>query len=132
MTHSLPIRIYWEDTDAAGIVYYANYLKFAERGRTEALRAAGFEQQKLRQQFGIVFVVRRCEIDYLRPARLDDALTVESCLQPPNKARMTMVQRILRGDTLLAELTVTLVCVNEDGVPTRVPDQVKNALETIE
>src|SRR6266487_2207381 len=77
MTHSMPLRVYYEDTDAAGIVYYANYLKFAERGRTEMMRALGFAHSSIRAETGTVFTVRRLSADYRSPARLDDALTVD-------------------------------------------------------
>lgn len=122
MTTSLSIRIYWEDTDAGGIVYYANYLKFAERARTEALRALGLEQQKLREEHGILMVVARCEIDYKRPAKLDDLLTVETRLQEPPKLRMRMRQTIRREAEILAEITVFLACVNAAGRPTPWPE----------
>lgn len=117
-----PIRVYWEDTDAAGIVYYANYLKFAERARTETLRQIGVEQQAFREQTGLAFVVRRCEIDYHAPARLDDLLTVQTELQEIGKVRMTMQQRIYRDEALLAKLTVKLGCVDRQGRPAPWPE----------
>jgi acyl-CoA thioester hydrolase len=115
------IRVYWEDTDAGGIVYYANYLKFAERARTEWLRILGFEQQTLREQQQILIVVKRAEVEYLRPARLDDLLTIDTQLQEHTKLRMTMRQNILRGEEKLAEVMVELVCVNLQGKPTPLP-----------
>lgn len=131
MPHLHDLRVYWEDTDAGGIVYYANYLKFAERARSEALRKAGYGQQQLRDEQGIAFVVRRCEIDYHKAARLDDVLRVESCLQAVGKARMTMTQRILREGVTLASLNVTLACVDKTGRPVRIPDAIGKALQII-
>lgn len=126
-----PIRVYWEDTDAGGIVYYANYLKFAERARTEALRALGIEQQALREQHGLAVVVRRCEIDYLKPARLDDLLTVETRLQDLSRLRMTMYQYIRRDTEILAEVKVFLICINMLRKPVRWPDFLQKKLKML-
>src|ERR1700727_2691665 len=93
--HLTTFRVYYEDTDAAGIVYYANYLKFAERARTEWLRESGFSQSQLTAQEGIFIMVRRCSIDFLAPARLDDLLEVETHLKDCGKVRMTMQQSIV-------------------------------------
>ena len=106
-----PVRVYWEDTDAGGVVYYANYLKFMERARTEWLRNLGFEQQALRDTHGIVFVVRRVEIDYLAPARLDDLLTLTTCLSTTTRTCLTVTQEIA-ADTPLTQARVQLVCVD--------------------
>lgn len=112
----IPFRIYYEDTDAAGIVYYANYLKFAERARTEWLRHLGLEQQELLETKGVGFVVTHLDIRYRRPAKLDDILWIETRLQHRSKVRMSMRQ-ILRTDTsVCAELTVEIACVaKKDG-----------------
>ena len=93
-SHSFPIRVYYEDTDAGGVVYYANYLKFAERARTEWLRAVGLHQSELARDDGVLFMVRRCTMDFLASARLDDALRVQSHLKEMGKVRMTMQQSI--------------------------------------
>ena len=95
------MRVYWEDTDAGGVVYYANYLNFMERARSEWLRAQGFEQDVLRDEQGVVFVVRRVEVDYLSPARFNDALDVSVSLHHLGQARLTVDQTITRGDTRL-------------------------------
>jgi acyl-CoA thioester hydrolase len=95
MAFEFPIRIYWEDTDAGGIVFYANYLKFMERGRTEWLRSLGLEQQRLREQVGGMFVVSEATIKYLQPARLDDELIVTAELQDAGRASMQITQRVL-------------------------------------
>lgn len=118
--HEFPIRVYYEDTDLAGIVYYANYLKFIERARSEWLRDLGIDQVALQQQ-GLVFVVRRVEADYLSPARFDDALGVHSSLHDLGSARIIMCQKVRRGDKLLFSAVVTLVCINQTGRPQRIP-----------
>ena len=125
------LRIYWEDTDAGGIVYYANYLKFAERARTELLRGLALEQQALKSTHGIMIVVRRAEINYRKPAMLDDLLFIDTQLQVLTKLRMTMRQTIRRGDEILAEVVVMLVCVNLTGKPTALPKHVHSAFESL-
>jgi acyl-CoA thioester hydrolase len=126
--HRFPVRVYYEDTDLAGVVYYANYLKFLERGRTEALRALGVDQTRLRDEAGVVFVVTRVEIDYRRPARFDDLLTVETALAEARGASVAMAQRVLRGEAVLAEATVRLACMSRTGRPARLPEAVRRAL----
>jgi acyl-CoA thioester hydrolase len=108
---TLPIRIYYEDTDAGGVVYYANYLKYFERARTEMLRQAGIHQQDLAHQHDTAFVVRRCTIDYHYPARLDDALMVMSTITKLGKARIVFEQRLVRGDTVLCHASVVIACL---------------------
>lgn len=125
------IRVYWEDTDAGGIVYYANYLKFAERARTEWLRTLGFEQQGLRDSHQVLIVVKRAEVDYLRPAKLDDLLTIDTQLQEQSKLRMTMRQIIMRGEETLAKVLVELVCVNIHGRPTPFPESLSSAFAVL-
>ena len=107
-----PVRVYWEDTDAGGVVYYANYLKFMERARSEWLRARGFEQDVLRDEAGIVFVVRRVEIDYLSPARFNDQLDVSVALHDVRRASLRVLQELMHGATRLAKAEVTLACVD--------------------
>lgn len=126
---SLAIRVYWEDTDAGGIVFYANYLKFFERARTEWLRAAGVGQHALREETGVMFVVTATQLRYLSPARLDDLLTVTVEPLPAGKASLVVRQRALRGDTLLAEGEIRIGCVRaEDLKPQRLPDAVVAAI----
>ena len=122
------LRVYYEDTDAGGIVYYANYLKFAERARTEALLAVGLSQTALRQQHGILFVVREVSVRYLAPARLEDQLVVTTCADVATRARIEMTQDVLRDGVLLAKCRVSLACVRPDGRPVRVPAEVAEAL----
>ena len=124
-----PVRVYWEDTDAGGVVYYANYLKFMERARSEWLRALGFEQDVLRDEAGVVFVVRRVEIDYLSPARFNEQLEVSVRLHEMGRASLSVRQELMRGSTLLAEAVVTLACV--DAVrfkPVKIPEPLLQAL----
>jgi acyl-CoA thioester hydrolase len=121
--------VYWEDTDAGGVVYYANYLKFMERARSEWLRARGFEQDVLRDEAGVVFVVRRVEIDYLSPARFNDQLDVSVGLHEVGRASLGVRQELMRGSTRLARAEVTLACV--DAVrfkPVKMPATILQAL----
>lgn len=126
MTVQLPfrydLRVYYEDTDAGGIVYHSNYLNFAERARTEWLRELGFNQIEIRADTGCFIVVRRASVDYKRPARLDDALRVECALQNLQGSRMTLRQRVIRAEEMLAEVIVELVCVGENLRPAPWPD----------
>ena len=129
MSFEFPVRVYWEDTDAGGIVFYANYLKFFERARTEWLRAAGVEQHQLREETGIIFVVTETRLRYTAPARLDDLLTVTVEPQPAGRASLVLRQRALRGDTLLADGEIRIGCVRaEDLKPQRLPDAVVAAI----
>ena len=124
-----PVRVYWEDTDAGGVVYYANYLRFMERARSEWLRASGFEQDVLRDEAGVVFVVRRVTIDYLSPARFNDQLDVSVGLHEVGRASLGVRQELMRGSTRLARGGVTLACV--DAVrfkPVKIPATILHAL----
>ena len=124
MPYTLPIRVYYEDTDMAGIVYYANYLKFIERGRSEWVREIGMDQHEMKAD-GIVFAVRRVECDYLGSAILDDLLTVETEVANVTAARLVMEQRVKRGDEVLFHAMVTVVCMNETGQPVRLPANIR-------
>lgn len=128
MTARFGLRVYYEDTDLAGIVYYANYLRFLERGRTEALIALGIDQRRLRAEQGIVFAVRHLEIDYLSPARLQDDLTVTTALRALGGSRVVLAQDVQRGPDILVRAVVTVVCIGADGRPRRVPEAVRAAL----
>ena len=126
--HSFPLRVYYEDTDLAGIVYYANYLKFIERARSEWVRGLGIDQAQLREKQGLVFAVRRVEADYLRPAVFDDLLTVQTTLADHSGARLVLDQAVLRGEETLFTARVTLVCLTAAGMPTRFPAALRAAL----
>jgi acyl-CoA thioester hydrolase len=128
MTHIHAVRVYYEDTDLAGIVYYANYLKFIERARTEWVSSLGVDQIALKARDGIVFAVRRVEADYLRPAKFADDLVVETTLQALGGARIVLEQVILRGGERLFASVVTLVCLGEDGHAARIPAVVRARL----
>ncbi|MFM2390417.1 MAG: hypothetical protein RLZZ437_1972 [Pseudomonadota bacterium] len=128
MPHTHPIRIYYEDTDLAGIVYYANYLRFIERARTEWVRACGVDQVALRADEGIVFAVRRVEADYLAPAHFDDVLEVRTALGELGGARISLTQDIWRGDQRLFASVVTLVAIGRDGRPVRLPAALRQHL----
>ena len=127
--HVFPVRVYYEDTDAGGIVYYVNYLKFAERARTEMLRLLGHEQFDLLAEQGIGFTVRSCRADYLAPARLDDALEVRTTLIDIGGASMRLRQRIVREGALLCDLRFRLAVMNRAGRPARMPQPIRDALE---
>jgi acyl-CoA thioester hydrolase len=129
MTHRFPVRVYYEDTDLAGIVYYANYLKFIERARTEWVRGLGVDQGRLRAEAGIVFAVRRVEADYLSPARFDDLLEVETEVLGTTAARVVLSQRVLRDGTLLFASRVTIVALTETGRPARLPAEFRRVLD---
>ena len=127
-THRMPIRIYYEDTDAGKIVYYANYLKFAERGRTEMLRDAGFDHQTLLRDHQFGFAVRKCAADYRKPAVLDDKVEILTRITKVTGARIEMAQEIKRDGDLLVTVDVTLACLGAAGRGIRMPEQIFAAL----
>jgi len=120
-THKISFRVYYEDTDVGGIVYHPNYLKFAERARTEWLRELGFEQSHLMEKEGIAFIVSQLTIIFHAPAKLDDLLTIETSCKDVRKVALTMEQKIKCDHKLLATLSVTIVCINEKGKPAPLP-----------
>jgi acyl-CoA thioester hydrolase len=126
--HLWPIRVYYEDTDLAGIVYYANYLKFIERARTEWVASLGIDQAALKRRDGMVFAVRRIEADYLRPAKFGDDLVVETTLQSLGGARIVLDQVVTRGGERIFASVVTLVCLGDDGHAARLPAEVRAKL----
>ncbi len=116
------VRVYYEDTDAAGVVYYANYLKYFERARTEWLRSLGFEQTSLAHDYNVIFVVRALDIEYLRPAHFDDELTVELEIVEPPRASIVFKQAVKRRNETLANANVRVTCVNTQTFkPVRIP-----------
>ena len=120
---ALPVRVYYEDTDAGGIVYYANYLRFAERARTEYIRAFGCAQSEALEEEKCGFTVRHVEIDYKKPAKLDDELVITCELQEAKGAAAVMHQEVLRGDEVLATIEVKVAYVNLEKLrPVRIPD----------
>lgn len=124
-----PVRVYYEDTDAGGIVYHANYLRFAERARSEMLRRLGIEQGEMRARDGVMFAVRRCETDFLAPAKLDDDLVVETRLVGLGGATMDIHQDVRLNDRELVRLKLLIACVGPSGRPARIPKPIRAAIE---
>ena len=129
--HVLALRIHWEDTDAAGMVYYANYLRFTERARSNMLRWAGIGQTDLLERDGILLAVRNCELEYLRSARLDDEIEVHTTVTGVAGATVSADQIIKRGGADLVLSRVRLACISRDGRPRRLPPDVRRALATL-
>jgi acyl-CoA thioester hydrolase len=123
-------RVYWEDTDAGGIVYYANYLRFFERARTEWLRSLGIQQQQMRERDGTMFIVSQTALQYHRPARLDDLLEVTVGLRHAARASLQLEQKALRGTELLAEGTIRIACVEAPTLRLkRIPEEILQLLQ---
>ncbi len=130
MKHTIDVSVYYEDTDAGGIVYHANYLKFAERGRTEFLRHTGFQNSDVHNTVGVMFVVRHIDIDYLKPAMLDDFLKLDTTISELKNSSFIMHQSVRRGDEVIADMKVVLVCVGTDTYkPARLPQEIKDAFQ---
>ena len=122
LEHRLPVRVYYEDTDAGGIVYHASYIRFAERGRTEFVRMLGLDQGAYREETGLGFAVRSMTVDYLKPALLDDALEVLTEIQSTRGASVEFLQTVLRNGEALTRMTVRVACLNKAGRPVRLPN----------
>jgi len=126
---ALPVRVYFQDTDAGGVVYHASYVNFMERARTEWLRTHGYSNAGLMKEFGVVFVVRSLKLDYLKPALLDDLLSVTAQIKEIGRSRLNLLQSVLRGNELLTEAEVHLVCVSLQGFkPVSVPEALRGRL----
>ena len=128
-SHMFPLRVYYEDTDAAGMVYHANYLRFAERARTEMLRSVGLNHSGMMAAEGVVFAVRHCTADYLAPARLDDRLEVVTRITGLRGASLGMEQRVRRDGTDLVRMFLKLACMTLSGRPSRIPRTLRTDLE---
>tara|TARA_B100000989_G_C19296334_1_gene366540 strand:- start:152 stop:559 length:408 start_codon:yes stop_codon:yes gene_type:complete len=130
MTNSFKynLKIYYEDTDAGGVVYYANYLKFLERARSEAIYELGFSNTELKKKFGILIIVKSCNIDYKKPAVFEDKLSIISTIIEITKTSFVMRQNIKRNEELIAVADIRLVSVNSNGKPTKIPDNFKNSI----
>jgi acyl-CoA thioester hydrolase len=127
---SLALRVYYQDTDSGGVVFHGNYLNFFERARTEWLRHLGFDVRELEARDGVLFIVRELRVNYLRPAQVDDLLTVTAEIAHLGRAQFTLAQHVWRGEDMLVQGTVNLACVTADGLkPARVPQRVHAALE---
>jgi acyl-CoA thioester hydrolase len=121
-THN--VKVYYEDTDAGGVVYYANYLKYLERARTEALLSIGFGNNKIKEKFKSLIIVKSCNIEYKKPAHLEDELTVRSFVKSITKTSFFMNQIITRGEITIVESQVHLVFINNNGKPVKIPDEI--------
>lgn len=131
MKHSIDIRVYYEDTDAGGIVYHAQYLNFAERGRTEFLRNIGFQCSDVHNDLGLIFVVRKIEIDYLKTAHLDDLLQLETTIFEIKNSSFIMHQRTVRDGEVIADMEVVIVSVDtKEYKPVRLPKNIKEAFQS--
>ena len=119
------LKIYYEDTDAGGVVYYANYLKFLERARSEAIYELGFSNTELKKTFGILIIVKSCNIEYIKPALLEDNLTIISNINKIKITSLIMKQDIKRNKDLIASANIHLVFVNSEGKPTKIPNNLK-------
>ena len=118
------IKVYYEDTDSGGVVYYANYLKFFERARTEALYSIGYSNRKIKDDFKSLIIVKSCNVEYRKPARLEDELVIRSFVKSITKTSFFMNQIVSRGDDIIAEAQVHLVFVNQKGKPLKIPDKI--------
>ena len=132
VVHDFPVRIYYDDTDAGGVVYHANYLKLCERARTESLRTMGFENTKIREEHGAIIVVKSLEAEYLSPSKLDDLLTIQSRVLSVKNTSFVMEQKAIRNNICIFSMNIVLVFVKagekSSGRPTKIPDDVKVAL----
>jgi acyl-CoA thioester hydrolase len=129
--HVFPVRVYYEDTDAAGIVYHANYLRFAERARSEMMRLLGVEHSRLMERDGVAFAVSRCEVDFHKPARLDDVLEVHTRVTELKRASLAAEQVIKRGGAVIARLLLRIAVIDRAGRPVRLPAELRNALTNL-
>ncbi len=126
MKHNIDFRVYYEDTDAGGIMYHASFIRFCERGRTEFLRDLELSCSFLDEEHGILFVIRHLEADYFKSAKLDDLLTVETGIKELKNSSFIMEQSIFCQDSVLFSMTVTVVCVDKAGKPVRVPEMIRD------
>ena len=122
--HSIDYRVYYEDTDAQGVVYYANYLKFLERARTEALFSIGYSNNKIQEEFKSLIIVKSCNIEYKKSAYLEDELTIRSFVKSITKTSFFMNQIITRNNEVIVEAQIHLVFINKDGKPKKIPEQI--------
>tara|TARA_B100000131_G_C17847615_1_gene504539 strand:+ start:165 stop:557 length:393 start_codon:yes stop_codon:yes gene_type:complete len=121
-------KVYYEDTDSGGVVYYANYLKFLERARTDAISSLDFSNNKLIEKFGIFIIVKSCNLNFLRPAKLEDNLDIISKVIEVKNVSIKMKQNIFVNDSMIVEAEILLASVNNEGKPSKLPDEFKNEL----
>ena len=127
--HTCEYRVYYEDTDAGGIMYHANYINWCERGRSEYLRDIGLQSSTIFEDTGVLFVVRHLEADYLKPAKLDQLLRVETGLKEMKNSSFILNQSIFCQDSVLFSMTVTIVCIDGNARPVRIPDTVRTKIQ---
>ena len=123
------IKVYYEDTDAGGVIYYANYLKFLERARSEAIADIGLSNQKIKKDFGLLIIVKSCNIDFKKSAYLEDLLKIKSSITSFSKTSLSMKQIIFKGDYIIVNAKVHLVFINEKGKPNRIPEEIITKLK---
>ena len=128
MTHEFQCRVYYEDTDLAGIVYYANYLKFIERARSTIVREAGIDQNAMKEEQGLVFAVYKVDATFHRPAKLDDVLTIATKVQQSGGAKLVFQQDVIRNDETLFSSFITVICMSTGGRPVRLPAEIRAKL----
>ena len=122
------VKVYYEDTDSGGVVYYSNYLKFLERARTEMINSFGLSNKKLLEEHKTLVIVRSCNIDYLSPSKLEDTLQIYSSIESFNKASFVIIQNIKKDDNLIVKAKLKLVTVNQEGKPTKIPSVLEKKL----
>ena len=115
------VKVYYEDTDSGGVVYYANYLKFLERARTEMLETVGLSNKKLLEEYNTLIIVKSCNIEYVSPAKLEDKIQIYSSIESLGKASFVVIQNINKDDNLIAKAKLKLVTVNQEGKPVKIP-----------
>ena len=122
------VKVYYEDTDSGGVVYYSNYLKFLERARTEMLETVGLSNKKLLEEYNTLIIVKSCNIEYVSPAKLEDKIQIYSSIESFNKASFVIIQNIKKGDNLIVKAKLKLVTVNQEGKPIKIPSVLQNKL----
>ena len=122
------VKVYYEDTDSGGVVYYSNYLKFLERARTEMINSIGLSNKKLLEEHKTLIIVKSCNVEYLSPSKLEDRLQIYSSIESINKASFVMIQNIKRDDNLIVKPKIKLVTVNHEGRPIKIPSVLENKL----
>ena len=130
-TFTFKLKVYYEDTDAGGVVYYANYLKFMERARSDALKSLGFTNKLLIEENGTYIIVKSCNINYIKPALLEDDLEIKSNIKEITKTSFFMLQRVLKGNDQITEAEVHLVTIDKKGKPVKIPERLKEEIEKL-
>ena len=130
-TFTFKLKVYYEDTDAGGVVYYANYLKFIERARSDALKSLGFTNKLLIEENGTYIIVKSCNINYIKPALLEDDLEIKSNIKEITKTSFFMLQKVFKGNNQITEAEVHLVTINKKGKPVKIPKRLKEELEKL-